>query len=241
MNELSFFRFEESGLLTRETIAAHPPLTGYARPVSLARLPARFMTKRVFDAVAALGLLLVLAPLMVFIALAVKSDGGPVFYRHRRIGLGGRSFGCMKFRTMVTDADARLAALLADDPAARAEWAATQKLKSDPRVTRIGRFLRQWSFDELPQLFNVLAGSMSLVGPRPVVQSEVAHYGDRIRYYLACRPGLTGLWQVSGRSDTTYGERVRLDQRYAQSWSIALDIRILLATVTTVAKRAGAY
>ena len=145
-------------------------------------------------------------PLLGVLAALVRADGGTVFYRHRRIGAGGRMFDCIKFRSMVLDADGVLRRVIAEDPAAAAEWAETQKLRDDPRITRIGRFLRRSSLDELPQLFNVLRGEMSLVGPRPIVQAEVARYGDDIEYYYAAKPGLTGLWQVSGRSDMSYAQ-----------------------------------
>ncbi|WP_279387765.1 sugar transferase [Roseicella frigidaeris] len=198
--------------------------------------------KRALDVLGAATLLLLILPILLPIALAIRADGGPILFRHARIGLGGRSFGCLKFRSMVTDADARLARLLAEDPAAAAEWALRRKLPRDPRITRIGAFLRSTSLDELPQLLNVLRGEMSLVGPRPVVQQELdQHYSQAAAdAYCAMRPGITGLWQVSGRSDTTYAERVALDTRYAREWSILLDLRILLRTIPAVLQRRGA-
>ncbi len=198
--------------------------------------------KRGFDILGALALLTVLLPLFALIALFVKADGGPAFYAHERVGRGGQRFGCLKFRSMVVDADRRLAALLEIDPAARAEWEACRKLKRDPRVTWIGRFLRASSLDELPQLLNVLRGEMSLVGPRPVQAAELAlHYGAAAEHYLSVRPGITGLWQVSGRSDTSYATRVALDVQYATNPSLLTDLMILLRTPAAVLLRRGAY
>ncbi|WP_242481801.1 sugar transferase [Paracraurococcus ruber] len=214
-----------------------PPLRARVGQAGLQRA-----LKRGLDLAGAATLLLFCAPLFGILALLVRADGGPVFYGHERVGLGGRRFGCLKFRSMVTDSQARLAALLAADPDARAEWEATRKLKDDPRVTRIGRFLRATSLDELPQLLNVLRGEMSLVGPRPVVAAELAeHYGMAAEHYLSVRPGITGLWQVSGRSDTTYATRVALDVDYATRLSVWTDLRILLKTPLVVLARRGAY
>lgn len=200
------------------------------------------MAKRALDVAGAGALLLLGAPVFILLALLVRADGGPAFYAHERVGRRGRRFGCLKFRSMVTDSAARLEALLASDPAARAEWEATRKLRHDPRITWIGRFLRATSLDELPQLINVLRGEMSLVGPRPVVAAELAaHYGAAAEHYLAVRPGITGLWQVSGRSDTSYAQRVALDVRYASNPSLLEDVRILLRTPAAVLLRRGAY
>lgn len=197
--------------------------------------------KRAMDALGAGALLAVLAPFMLAIALIIRADGGPALFGHRRVGRHGREFLCLKFRSMVTDSQARLEALLARDPAARAEWEATQKLRNDPRVTRIGRFLRATSLDELPQLINVLLGQMSLVGPRPVIQSELDRfYGAAAAHYMSVRPGLTGLWQVSGRSDTGYAQRVALDVAYVARPSLWQDIAILLRTPMAVLSRRGA-
>jgi undecaprenyl-phosphate galactose phosphotransferase len=204
-----------------------------ARPFSRA-------VKAAFDQVVAAAFVLLFAPLLLVLAAVVRSDGGPAFYRHRRIGASGRSFGCIKFRTMVMDADRVLDQVLATDPAAAAEWAATQKLNDDPRITRFGRFLRRSSLDELPQLFNVLRGEMSLVGPRPIVQAEVGRYAEDIEYYYETKPGLTGLWQVSGRSDTSYERRVRLDVWYVRNWTLWHDIAILLKTIPAVFLQRGA-
>jgi undecaprenyl-phosphate galactose phosphotransferase len=200
---------------------------------NVARPPAR-LAKPAFDFAIALGLVLFLAPLLLALALLIRRDGGPAVFAHRRIGINGRPFGCFKFRTMVTDAEHRLAALLASDAAAAAEWAATHKLKADPRITRLGAFLRRTSLDELPQLFNVLRGEMSLVGPRPVVASEMPRYAEDAAYYCKARPGLTGLWQVSGRSDTSYERRVRLDVWYVRNWSFWHDLAILIKTIPAV-------
>ena len=207
---------------------------------NLAR-PFSRVLKAMFDQVAAAMLVVLLAPLLLVLAILVRRDGGPAFYRHRRIGIGGRMFDCIKFRSMAVDADAVLRRVLADDPAAAAEWAATQKLRNDPRVTRVGRFLRRSSLDELPQLFNVLRGEMSLVGPRPIVQAEVERYAGDIEYYYAAKPGLTGLWQVSGRSDMSYARRVRLDVWYVRNWTLWHDIAILFKTIPAVFLQRGAH
>lgn len=205
------------------------------------RAPAREISKRVFDLAASLALILLLGPLLAAIALAVRCDGGNALFGHRRIGAGGKAFRCWKFRSMVPDAEAVLAHTLASDPVARAEWDRDFKLRSDPRVTPLGNFLRKSSLDELPQLFNVLKGEMSLVGPRPIVTAEVERYGAAIDEYRACKPGITGLWQVSGRNDVNYADRVELDRQYAQSWSLVGDLLILVRTLGVVARRSGAY
>ncbi|WP_218884286.1 sugar transferase [Burkholderia guangdongensis] len=197
--------------------------------------------KRAFDVSVAALLLVALAPLFAFVALAVKADGGPALYGHERVGRYGRRFRCLKFRTMVPDADAVLKAVLERDPDARAEWAREFKLKRDVRVTAIGRFLRRSSLDELPQLFNVMRGDMSLVGPRPIVASELPRYGADAVYYLASRPGITGLWQVSGRNDVGYAARVALDVAYVRTRSMRRDLVILLKTVKVVLRGSGAY
>ncbi len=203
---------------------------------------ARDVSKRALDIVGASALLLALLPVMLVLVVLLRATSQAVFYRHRRIGLGGRPFGCMKLSTMRPDADLVLEELLRTDPAARQEWQRTRKLRHDPRVTRIGRFLRGTSLDELPQLFNVLRGEMSLVGPRPVVARELEeHYGpEGAELYCSVRPGLTGLWQVSGRSDTSYKQRVELDARYVRERSLGMDVRILLRTPIAVLRRDGA-
>ncbi len=192
------------------------------------------------DLVGAATLILVLSPLLLAIAFMVKLDGGPVFYLHPRVGAGGCRFFCLKFRSMQQHSAGMLEHVLRTDAVAAIEWAATQKLRHDPRITRIGGFLRQTSLDELPQLFNVLRLEMSLVGPRPIVDNEIEHYGDHIAHYYASRPGLTGLWQVSGRSSTTYRQRVQLDTHYVENWTLWLDVMILAKTVPAVLKRTGA-
>lgn len=191
--------------------------------------------KRTLDVTAAFFGLLFLAPALLTVALLIKlSDGGPAIYSHPRLGRQGRIFKCLKFRSMRVDAQERLAQLLLADPLAAKEWRETQKLRQDPRVTALGRFLRKTSIDELPQLWNVLMGEMSLVGPRPITRAELERYGRDRRYYLLVRPGLTGLWQVSGRSNASYDLRVSLDRRYVERWTFLGDVGILLKTVPAV-------
>ncbi len=186
--------------------------------------------------------LLFLAPLMLLVAIAVFAyDGGPIVFAHRRIGRDGRTFPCLKFRSMAVDAEERLAEVLRTDPDARAEWERDHKLRDDPRVTKLGAFLRKTSLDELPQLFNVLRGEMSLVGPRPIVEGEVCKYGRRFKHYCAVKPGITGIWQVSGRNDTTYAARVAMDCVYAQRRTLGLDMTVLFLTVPAVLARRGSY
>ncbi|AQR61181.1 sugar transferase [Brevundimonas sp. LM2] len=194
------------------------------------------------NATLAFIILIALAPLMCAVALMVfLQDRGPVFFGHRRIGRDGRTFACMKFRSMAVDAEARLQHLLATDENARLEWAADHKLRKDPRITGLGVFLRKSSLDELPQLFNVLRGEMSLVGPRPVVQAEAERYGRWFTHYCAVRPGITGLWQVSGRNEVSYRKRVAMDVLYSKRKSAGLDLFILLNTVPAVLLRKGSY
>lgn len=197
--------------------------------------------KRVLDFLGALVLMVMLAPVMIGLVLVIRSEGAPAIFRHRRIGYRGRAFYCYKFRTMVPNSQVVLEELLRSSEAAREEWAKDHKLRDDPRITRIGQFLRKTSLDELPQLFNVLRGEMSLVGPRPIVQDEVAKYGRGARQYWSVKPGMTGLWQVTGRNDTTYARRVAMDRYYAANRSLLMDIVILLRTVMVVANRDGAY
>ena len=197
---------------------------------------------RLFDIAGACLLLLFVAPLLAVIAIAIAFQrSGPIFFRQTRIGLGSDTFQVLKFRTMVPDAEARLIQYLAENPEAAAEWRADHKLRHDPRTTPFGRFLRRSSLDELPQLFNVLRGDMSLVGPRPIVAAEVAKYGRHFPAYISVKPGLTGRWQVSGRNDVSYPRRVRMDAAYARSRCLALDVRILVETVPAVLKRRGSY
>jgi exopolysaccharide production protein ExoY len=178
---------------------------------------------------------------MTLIALAVCLDGGPIFYGHWRIGPDLRPFRCWKFRTMVVSADEALQQLLAQDSALRSEWESSFKQRRDPRITLAGRFLRAFSLDELPQLFNVIRGEMSLVGPRPIVEAEIERYGARFPAYCACRPGITGLWQVRGCSDVSYQSRVELDSQYARNWSLWLDLQILFWSVVIIPRQEGAY
>jgi lipopolysaccharide/colanic/teichoic acid biosynthesis glycosyltransferase len=195
---------------------------------------------RVLDVCVSTALLVFLAPLLLLIAVAVfLFDPGPVFFAHRRIGRNGVPFPCYKFRSMYRGAEQRLETVLAADPVRRAEWARDHKLSDDPRITRIGALLRVTSLDELPQLVNVIRGEMTLVGPRPIVQAEVCRYGRFISAYYSVKPGLTGLWQVSGRSSTTYRRRIASDVLYVRSRSIALDLRILAATVPAVISARG--
>jgi exopolysaccharide production protein ExoY len=192
-------------------------------------------TKRTIDILIALFGIFLLAPLLIICFVAViATSPGPALFRHRRVGFNGKPFGCLKFRTMVMDAPQRLQQLLESDAVAAAEWAATCKLRRDPRITTIGLILRKSSLDELPQLFNVLRGEMSIVGPRPVTQDELVRYSTAASAYMACRPGITGLWQVCGRSTTTYSKRVACDAYYAQNWSLALDAKILIVTLPAV-------
>lgn len=198
--------------------------------------------KRAFDIAAALAMCTVFAPLIICVGTLVwRQSGRPVLFLHRRVGQGGRAFDVYKFRSMIKDAEARLEALLASDAAVAKEWAETHKLKNDPRVTAVGRFLRKTSLDELPQIINVLKGEMSLVGPRPVVEQELEKYGASLPYYLSVKPGLTGLWQVSGRSDLAYSERIALDVEYARTQSFLKDVAIVLKTAKVLFKDRSAY
>jgi Undecaprenyl-phosphate galactose phosphotransferase WbaP len=200
------------------------------------------ISKRILDVLVSCTLLLVLFPLFVAISMAIKlSSRGPVMFGHTRIGRSGAFFTAWKFRTMHENGDGILARHLEANAEARAEWLRDRKLRNDPRVTTVGRILRRMSFDELPQLWNVLCNEMSLVGPRPIVQDEVGRYGASFDRYTRVKGGLTGLWQVSGRSDTTYEERIRLDAMYAQNWSVWLDLFILYRTIGALLFRSGAY
>ncbi|CAM3277058.1 undecaprenyl-phosphate galactose phosphotransferase WbaP [Deinococcus saxicola] len=200
------------------------------------------LIKRGFDLLGAGVGSVLISPVLLLIALAIRLDSpGPAVYRARRLGSGGQPFGCLKFRSMHRDAEAKLQEVLNADPALKAEFAATHKLRDDPRVTRVGAFLRRTSLDELPQLLNVLRGEMSLVGPRPIVQAEIEKYGDTYAIYHQVRPGMTGYWQANGRSDTSYDERVAMDQFYVTNWSPWLDLVVLIQTVRVVVKGRGAY
>ncbi|MEU7811092.1 sugar transferase [Pseudonocardia sp. NPDC049154] len=189
------------------------------------------------NAVVALVIVLLVLPVLLAVAVTVKLDGGPVFFRQTRVGQDGRQFRMVKFRTMVVDAEVRLAALRSANEAAGPLF----KIARDPRITRTGAVLRKYSVDELPQLFNVIGGTMALVGPRPALQREVDLYCATARRRLMVKPGMTGLWQVSGRSDLSWDESISLDARYVDTWSPALDLKILVRTVGTVVRGDGAY
>ncbi len=221
--------------------AATMTATAAAGALKVALRPATSRTKRLFDILVGSLCLMALAPVMISLVILVRRDGGPAIFGHRRIGSDGKTFLCLKFRSMCVDAERKLQEHLANNPEARAEWDKDFKLKDDPRVTKLGQLLRRTSLDELPQLFNVLRGDMSLVGPRPIVADEVARYGERFVAYRNCRPGITGLWQVSGRNDISYRARVRLDSFYAARWSMTKDLFILIRTVAVVFRRSGAY
>ena len=200
------------------------------------------LLKRSFDLLVASVVTLCFLPLFLALIVGVRlSSRGPIFYGQRRIGRGHEMFTAWKFRSMVTNADEVLEQHLASDPALRAEWDRDRKLKRDPRVTRIGRLMRKTSLDELPQLWNVLCGQMSLVGPRPIVMAEVDRYGRRYQHYRRVTPGITGLWQISGRNNTTYEKRTEIDEYYVRNWSVAMDLYILYRTVKTVLFTEGAY
>ena len=195
---------------------------------------------RIVDILISIVLLIAVAPVLLLIAaLILITDPGPIFFAHSRVGRGGRQFPCLKFRTMAVDADARLAEVLERDPLARAEWARDHKLRRDPRITPIGAVLRNLSLDELPQLWNVIRGEMSLVGPRPIIRAEICRYGRYFDHYCNVRPGITGLWQVSGRNALSYRRRVALDVVYTRSRSLTLDLWILVKTVPCVLRGTG--
>lgn len=199
--------------------------------------------KRIFDLVVSIIFFPLFLLVTGIIALLIKIDSrGPVFYIHQRVGKGGKPVGVIKFRSMYKDSKERLEKILATDPDAKEEWNTYYKLKNDPRITKVGAFLRKTSLDELPQVFNVLMGNMSLVGPRPVIQDEIdKYYKESARFYYMVTPGITGLWQTNGRSDTGYDFRVRIDEWYVLNWSLWLDIMTLCKTVQTVLKKQGAY
>lgn len=198
--------------------------------------------KRILDILLVLLSIPVLLPVIALIsALVILSSPGPVFYSHRRIRQNGAFFSMWKFRTMCVNSAEVLEDYLTSQPKARAEWSRTHKLKRDPRITAVGRFLRRYSMDELPQVWNVLRGQMTLVGPRPIVAAEVEKYGEGFYHYCRVKPGLTGLWQVSGRSELTYPQRVALDCAYVEHWSLRRDVVILLRTFSSVANKDGAY
>ncbi|MCA6975829.1 undecaprenyl-phosphate galactose phosphotransferase WbaP [Pectobacterium carotovorum] len=207
---------------------------------SLAKRTSRFI-KRTFDIFGALAIVTILSPILISLLYLVSKDGGSAIYGHERVGRNGKKFKCLKFRSMVINSQEVLNELLENSPEARAEWEKDFKLKNDPRITKVGQFIRKTSLDELPQLFNVLKGEMSLVGPRPIIEDELDKYAGDVDYYLMAKPGMTGLWQVSGRNDVDYDTRVYFDSWYVKNWSLWNDIAILFKTVSVVLKRDGAY
>jgi lipopolysaccharide/colanic/teichoic acid biosynthesis glycosyltransferase len=216
------------------------------RPQQNGSAPSGFFRYRVIKRCFDVTLVLISMPVLLLVlgavsAVVMLSSPGPIFYSHRRIRKGGAFFSMWKFRTMCVNSAEVLEDYLAEHPAARAEWNKTHKLREDPRITRLGAFLRRYSLDELPQLWNVLMGQMSLVGPRPIVAAEVEKYGDCFDCYCKVKPGLTGLWQVSGRSKLSYDERVALDCEYVERWSLAKDAMILLRTYSSVVNQEGAF
>lgn len=207
---------------------------------NLAKRSSRFL-KRTMDIVGSILIIIGLSPVLIALYFLIKKDGGNAIYGHPRIGRNGKTFKCLKFRSMVTNSKEVLEELLKNSPEARAEWEKDFKLKNDPRITKVGAFIRKTSLDELPQLFNVLKGEMSLVGPRPIVQEELERYEEDVDYYLMAKPGMTGLWQVSGRNDVDYDTRVYFDAWYVKNWSLWNDIAILFKTINVVLNRDGAY
>jgi lipopolysaccharide/colanic/teichoic acid biosynthesis glycosyltransferase len=220
-------------------LPAHIPLIHSDSPQRLFRY--RFIKRGIDITLVVLSAPFVLLLLAAIVVAVRLSSPGPIFFSHRRIRRHGAFFTMWKFRTMCVDSAEVLETYLAAHPLARAEWRKTHKLKHDPRVTPVGDFLRRTSLDELPQLWNVLSGSMSLVGPRPIVAAEVEKYGEFFADYCLVKPGITGLWQVSGRCACTYAERVQLDRRYAHHWSLTTDVQILIKTLPSVINQDGAY
>lgn len=207
---------------------------------NLAKRSSRIL-KRTMDIFGSLSIIIALSPVLLVLYFLIKKDGGNAIYGHPRIGRNGKEFKCLKFRSMVVNSKEVLEHLLATDPETKAEWDKDFKLRNDPRITKVGAFIRKTSLDELPQLFNVLKGEMSLVGPRPIIKEELERYEEDVDYYLMAKPGMTGLWQVSGRNDVDYETRVYFDSWYVKNWSLWNDIAILFKTVNVVLKRDGAY
>jgi len=203
----------------------------------------RFVFKRFFDILFSISVFILAAPLLLSIILLIRlSSPGKAIYHQMRVGRAGVPFRCYKFRTMYADADARLADILDKDPIKRQEWEANHKLKNDPRITPLGRFLRRSSLDEIPQFWNVIRGDLSVVGPRPVVQEEIdKHFGNRSNKIFSIRPGITGLWQISGRSDTCYSKRIALDEEYVNKRTGLMDLKIILLTIPRMISTKGAY
>lgn len=215
-----------------------------ARSQKLDVFPPRYLSwaKRFFDIVGAVIILVLSAPLMMVVALLIILDSpGKVLYRQQRVGQGGLPFKMLKFRSMYSPSDEKLENLLEDNPHYRVNWQQYQKLLKDPRLTPVGRIIRRLSIDELPQLWNVLKGEMSLVGPRPILQEQVDIYGDALNLYILSRPGITGLWQINGRNLISFSERVRWDEYYINHWNLMLDIYILARSIGVVLRGEGAY
>ena len=227
--------------MPRLTRSSYMPTSSRAETRTMPQTAEALMI-RGFDVTVAAAAIVALLPLMLLIALFVRmTSAGPVVFRQQRVGRDGVMFPCLKFRSMVIDAQAQLDRLLAHSEEARLEWDRDQKLRRDPRITPIGDFLRKTSLDELPQLFNILVGQMSIVGPRPIVENEIVRYGSRFGHYCSVRPGLTGLWQISGRNDVSYAMRVRLDSLYAQRRSLGLNVAICFKTVPAILSSRGCY
>ena len=240
MERIPNFGLAMRGRMTHPLDKAHTP--GAAASATQPKTRSIGPLTRLFDIVFAVAAIVFFAPLMVFIAIAIAmSSPGPVIFAHSRVGQNGKLFPCLKFRTMVVNADEELQRVLRSSAAARAEWETDHKLKNDPRITPIGKWLRKFSLDELPQLFNILIGQMSVVGPRPIVIDEIKKYGKFFDDYCSVRPGLTGLWQVSGRNDISYDARVQLDVSYARNRTLLLDMKIVLQTVPAVIAFRGSY
>ena len=208
--------------------------------IMINELPYYMFCKRLIDIIGSLVGIILLSPLFFIVAVAIKVEDpkGKIIFGHKRVGKNGSLFPCLKFRSMFANAEEMKKNFT---PAQKKEYAETFKLKDDPRITKVGKFIRKTSLDELPQLFNILRGDMTIVGPRPIVTEELKYYGEYDKYYMAVKPGLTGLWQVSGRSDTSYDERVELDMEYIKTRTILKDIYIMIMTVVKVLKREGSY
>lgn len=242
------YQSPESRVATIEDSYSYPQVSSHSsgRSQRAIRTPSEFFRYRVLKRCLDVVLVMTLMPIILFVVLTIAilvklSSRGPIFYSHRRIGKNGAFFSMWKFRTMCVDSAGLLEKYLEQNPDARTEWNKTHKLRYDPRVTRLGSFLRRYSLDELPQLWNVLTGQMSLVGPRPIVAAEVEKYGDCFDCYCCAVPGLTGLWQTSGRSTLSYDARVALDCEYVARWSLRKDIVILLKTCSSVINQDGAF
>ncbi|HVZ30595.1 MAG TPA: sugar transferase [Asticcacaulis sp.] len=224
------------------TNSASVPLAPYRASKRSSAPPAKDHFVRAFDLICSLLAVAFLFPAFLAIAIAIKlQDGGPVLFKHTRIGLNGREFKCLKFRSMHVKSQEILDHLLATDAEARAEWEADHKLRNDPRITPIGKFLRKTSLDEFPQLINVIMGQMSLVGPRPIIRAEISKYSRSFRHYTSVMPGITGLWQVMGRNDVTYRRRVALDRLFVRRKSFRLYVAILFLTFPAVLNQSGSY